>query len=184
MNSLDLHLDDELYFKVYSEGKIQEKLVQILSEHRSPLGVSAFVKRLEEVKNHLPVLEEWNNACPTLADALAVYPFPYGSVRLLSGNPSLWYYISQSKLRDGVIELRGNSYERLGGYHIPGVKRIHKKEEFKREVFSYFEVSTEGRELCFPQRPFPYLTLLAFNNSAKVLGASRLDDHGRLIAVK
>jgi len=184
MNSLDLHLDDELYFKVYSEGKIQEKLVQMLSEHRSPMGVSAFVKRLEEVKSYPHVLQEWNNACPNLADALAVYPFPYGSVRLLTGNPGLWYKISQQGLRDGVIELRGNSYERLGGYHIPGIKRIHKKEEFKKEVFSYFGVSSEGREVCFPQRPFPYLTLLAFNNSAKVLGASRLDDQGRLIAVR
>lgn len=184
MNSLDLHLDDELYFKTYSEGKIQEKLLQMLSEHRSPMGVSAFSRRLEEVKLHPSVLGKWNNACPTLADTIAVYPYPYGSVRLLLGNPSLWYYISQRDLRDGVIELRGNSYEKLGGYHIPGIKRIHKKEEFKKEVFSYFAVSAEGRELCFPQKPFPYLTLLAFNNSAKVLGASRLDDNGYLIGVR
>lgn len=184
MNSLDLHLDDELYFKVNSEGKIQEQLLQILSEHRSPMGVSAISKRLEEVKLYPSVLEKWNNACPTLADAIAVYPYPFGSVRLLCGRPRLWYYLSQSELRDGVVELQGNSYDKLGGYHIPGIKRIREKEEFKKEVFSYFDVSAEGRGVCFPQRPFPYLTLLAFSNSAKILGASRLDDNGCLIGVK
>lgn len=184
MNPLDLHLDNEIYYKMYSEGKIQEKLFQLRSEHRYPLGASAFIKRLEAVQAYPGVLEKWNNSCPTLGDAIAVYPLPYGSVRLLVGNPRLWDYLAKSPLRDGVIELRGNSYDDLGGYHIPGTKRIREKEKFKEEIFSYFTISAEEREVCLLNRPYPYLTLLAFNNSAKVLGVSRLDESDYLIGVR
>lgn len=182
MNSLDLHLDGEvaLTYRLY-HGKVQETLLRLRSEYLSPIGAAHFSRRLEGVKVYPEVLERWNNLCPTLGDAVAVHP--YGSVRIMRGNLELWGSIAKSRLREGVTELRGNSYDALGGYHIMGMKRLH-QEKFKEEVFSHVNISAEGRELCLPIRAYPYLTLLAFSNGARVLGTSRLDENGCLIGVR
>jgi len=182
MNSLDLHLDREiaLTYKLF-QGKIQETLLRLRSEYLSPIKTAHFSRRLEEVKSHPEVLEQWNNLCPVLGDAIAVHP--YGSIQIIQGNLELWDSIAKSRLHDGVIELQGNSYDNLDGYHIMGMKRLN-KEKFKEEIFSYLDISAEGRELFFPLRLYPYLTLLAFNGSAKILGTSRLDDNGCLIGIR
>ena len=119
MNSLDLHLEGEvmLPYKLYM-GKVQENLLQLLSEQRQPMGAWDFTQRLKEVEEYPEVLEPWNNLCPTLGDGIAIHP--YGSVRIIRGNQGLWDYIAGSKLRKGLVELQGNKYDTLGGAHILG----------------------------------------------------------------
>ena len=189
MNSLDLHLEDEvsLPYKLYSgsAGNIQEKLQQLRSEHRSPIGALHFINRLKEIETHPKVLEEWNNLCPTLGDAIARHP--YESARIIRGNIGLWNYIAKHKLREGVIELRGTAYDHAGGLHVPGF-RVIKKSVNEEEIFFYLGLEKDqsaGQGVSFPKaKDFPYLTLLAFNNSARVLGSSRLDENGCLIGIR
>ncbi|GEM_PF-4902266 len=182
MNSLDLHLNGEvvLPYNLY-QGKVQELLLKLRSAHLSPLGAAHFSRRLEEVTESPEVFQEWSNLCPVLGDGIAIHP--YGSVRIFRGNEKLWNDLAVSTLREGVVELAGNSYSALEGHYIIGMKRLN-KEKFKQEIFSYFDLSAEGRDFFFPIKDFPYLTLLAFNNGTKILGASRLDDQANLIGIR
>ena len=73
MDSLDLHLESEvvLPYKLYL-GRVQENLLQLLSEQRQPMGAWDFTQRLKEVEKNPEVLESWNNLCPILGDAIAI----------------------------------------------------------------------------------------------------------------
>ena len=192
MNSLDLHLpgEAELPYQLYT-GKVQEMLSQLCSDQRRPMSIFDFMKRLEQIKKYPEVSQEWNNLCPTLGDALAWHP--YGSVRFIGGSPTLWDKLSRSTMREGVIELAGNSYDALGGLHVPGWKLLKRAGDEKaadinaleKEIFSYFGVSSEEKRIVFPSpREYPCVTLLAFSNQGKMLGNSRLDDKGCLVGVK
>ena len=186
MNSLDLHVDFEvvLPYKIYP-GEVQGNLSTLLLENRHPMGASDFIKRLKRIEVYPEVLERWNNLCPTLADAIVVHP--YGSIRVIRCNARLWNIIANSKLHEGVIELKGNRYDALGGAHILGMQILNyrRKRDDLRNVFSYLDISPKNCSFCLPKvRDYPYLTLLAFNHSAKVLGASRLDENGYLIGVR
>lgn len=186
MNSLDFHFDSEvvLPYKIYP-GKIKENLSALLLENRYPMDASDFTKRLKELEAYPEVLERWKNAGPTLADAIAVHP--YGSIRVIRGDPGLWNYVAKSKICGGVIKLPENSYYTLGGAHILGLQMLNykKKCDTLRNVFSYLNISPEDRTLCSPKtRNYPYLTLLGFNHGAKILGASGLDEIGCLIGVR
>jgi len=188
--SHELHLDHELYYKNYP-GRVQEGLSKLLCEHRYPLGVSDFLKRLEEVKTSPQVLEKWNNLCPTLGDAIICLPtYPFGSIRIIRGNQKIWNYLAKSTLRDGVVELKERTYEALGGHLIPGVImrtiKERKPEHFEEEIFSYLGVEDHAKErsFCFPKaRPYPYLTLLALSHGGKRVGCSKLDELGCVVGV-
>ncbi|MBI2582111.1 hypothetical protein HYV87_03230 [Candidatus Woesearchaeota archaeon] len=189
MNHLDLYPPGEVVLPYdFYRGKLQEKLSLLPSEHRSPMSASDFAKRLKDLEAYPGVLERWNNLCPTLGDVIARLPeYPFGSAKIVSGNPRLWDYIARSEVRDGVIELKNKQYNALNGLLIPGIRlrKNAKDETLKEDIFSYLGISAEGKELCLPKaRDYTYLTLLAFNNSAKVLGSSRMDDEGCLIGVK
>jgi len=185
MDSLDLHLESEvvLPYKLYL-GRVQENLLQLLSEQRQPMGAWDFTQRLKEVEEDHEVLEPWNNICPILGDAIAIHP--YGSVRIIRGNQRLWDYIARSRLREGVVELLGKKYDTLGGAHILGSQmlRYNRDEDDLRNVFSYLRISPD-REIHFPAvRNYPYLTLLAFSNSGRILGTSSLDENACLVGIK
>jgi len=90
-----------------------------------------------------------------------------------------------------VVELNGRSYEALGGYLVPGIvmrQSSEMKENLEAEIFSYLGLDqnvAKGKRICFPKaREYPYLTLLAFNHNAEVLGSSTLDSGNCLIGVK
>ena len=192
MNQLDLYLDSEvvLPYKMYI-GKVQEKLLQLLSESRRPMDAPGYVKRLKQVSSSPEVLAAWNNSCPTIGDAIATFPNPYGGIIIVRGTPELWSFMTGSRLTEGAIKLSGTAYDALGGLHVPGIKMMRKGQEQKsleEEIFSYLGLEKEqftARKICFPKsRDYPYITLLGLSNSARVLGSSLLDEHDCLIGVK
>ena len=120
--SQELHLDHELYYRKYPGG-VQEALMKLRSEHRYPLSAADFVKRLDEVRANSEVYRTWSNLCPTLGDTIIRLPiYPFGSAKIVSGNPRLWDYIVRSEVRDGVIELQDKQYNALNGLLIPGIR--------------------------------------------------------------
>lgn len=192
MKLSDLHLDIELYYKLYSAGSVQEKIRLARVEHRYPIGAADFVNRLEQVTAYPLQYENWNNACPTLGDAIIRLPtYPLGSVRIIRGNSALWNFASNRNLRDGVIQLQGSEYERFDSLLIPGImmrRYPEKKQKLEKEIFSYLGLGRDqaaGKRVCFPKaREYPYLTLLAFSSSAKILGSSLLNENTNLIGIK
>ena len=194
MNSLDLHLpgEVELPYELY-QGKVQEKLQQLQSEFRYPVGAADFVKRLKEAEVCPAVYGKLSNLCPTLADLIArAPPYPFGSTKIIRGEKRLWDFVGKCPVREGVIQISERQYLSLEGFLIPGVTvrniSTTPPQKLEEEIFSYLGLEKDqstGRSICLPKvRDYPYLTLLAFNNSGRVLGASRLDDNGRLMGIK
>lgn len=189
MNSLDLHLEGEAYYPYrLIQGKVQELLLNLRAKHLSPIGTAHFCRRLEEVRDYPDVFKEWSNLCPVLGDVMAKLPeYPFGSAKIIRGNIRLWDYLSKAKVVDGVVELSDKQYRSLEGLLIPGIslRRDTRSERLKEDIFSYLEIPSEDRNFMFPKRrEYPYLTLLAFSNSAKILGSCRLDDYATMIAVR
>ncbi|MEK6939278.1 MAG: hypothetical protein AABX31_00975 [Nanoarchaeota archaeon] len=196
MNSLDLHWDREipLPYKLYQDDEnLQEKLRRLLSEYRSPIGALHFINRLKEVEAHSAVYEKWSNLCPTLGYLIArAPPYPFGSIKIIRGEKRLWDFIGTSPLQEGVIQISERQHLSLDGFLIPGVamRNISARppQKLEEEIFSYLGLEknqSTGRSVCLPKvRDYPYLTLLAFSSGGKMLGSSRLDDHGCLIGVR
>ena len=196
MNSLDLHLDGEvpLPYKLYQgSGNLQEKLRQLLSEYRSPIGALHFINRLKKVEGNSTVYEKLSNLCPTLGDFITRAPtYPFGSAKIIRGEKRLWDLVGKYPVREGVIEISERRYLSLEGFLIPGVtmRKISTRPSQKLEevIFSYFGLDKEqstGRGFCLPQaREYLHLTLLAFSSGGKMLGSSRLDEHGCLIGIR
>ena len=202
MNSLDLHLEEEMFFsyKPYP-GKIMETLSKLLSEGRSPFLVSGVMRRFSEIQKHsASVQKEWADLCPVTADLIARHP--YGSARFVRGTPKVWKFILAQPIRDGVVELKGTTYDRLGGLHLAGIavrKYIGRglpREEALEDGFLLH--AAQGREtlerfldyrgeqekndknlvlVTFPRpREYPFLQFLGFSNSGRYLGCPRFDD--------